>query len=80
MTDSDAKEWVTIKIPKSVRDDARPDPRTYGDIMLAGLDTDAEGDDVPEELRDQLDRIEAAATTAEERTNQLESTLEELQR
>ena len=39
MTDSDAKEWVTIKIPEGVRDDARDDPRTYGEIMRDGLET-----------------------------------------
>lgn len=38
----DATKWVTIKIPKEVRDEARPDPRTYGDIMLDGLEA---GDD-----------------------------------
>jgi hypothetical protein len=34
----DAKEWVTIKVPKTVRDDARDDPRTYGEIMRDGVD------------------------------------------
>lgn len=34
---NDAKEWVTIKVPREVRDDARDDPRTYGDIMRNGL-------------------------------------------
>lgn len=31
-------EWVTIKIPETIRDDAREDDRTYGEIMEAGLD------------------------------------------
>jgi len=33
-----AKEWVTVKIPKYVRDDAQDDPRTYEEIMLDGLE------------------------------------------
>lgn len=33
-------EWVTIKIPKQIRDDAREDSRTYGEIMQAGLNDD----------------------------------------
>jgi len=35
---NDAKEWVTVKVPKGVRDDARDDPRTYGEVMRDGLD------------------------------------------
>ena len=35
---NDAKEWVTVKVEKPVRDAARDDPRTYTDIMRAGLD------------------------------------------
>jgi len=101
MANDDAKEWVTIKVPKAVRDDAQDDPRTYEEIMRAGLDSDnlgdrlrgalegdgdpieeiknlrgRGGDGLPDDLRDQLDRIEAAATTAEDRTGSIESTLE----
>lgn len=45
MTD-DSKEWVTIKVPSDVRDDARDDPRTYGQVMRAGLENEpfADGD------------------------------------
>jgi len=100
MTDESegAKDWVTIKLPASVRDQARPDPRTYGEIMQAGLDapnpeSDADvnrdllaeqvvdllaaelGD--PAELREQLDRIQSAAETAEERTGRIEGALED---
>ena len=39
MTD-DSKEWVTIKIPASIRNAARDDARTYGQIMQAGLDNE----------------------------------------
>lgn len=101
MTDSDAKEWVTIKVPKAVRDDARDDPRTYGEVMRDGLDDDGglgdelygliddDGDAVeavrelrgrggiPDDLREQLDRIEAAATTTEDRTGQIQTALED---
>ena len=37
MTD-DAKEWVTVKIEAPVRDEAQDDPRTYSEIMRAGVD------------------------------------------
>jgi len=45
---NDAKEWKTVKIEAPVRDDAQADPRTYSEIMRAGLDetpTDAAGKD-----------------------------------
>jgi hypothetical protein len=35
---SDAKEWKTVKVEEAVRDEARDDPRTYTEIMRAGLD------------------------------------------
>ena len=34
---SDAKEWANIRIEEPVRDAARDDPRTYTEIMRAGL-------------------------------------------
>lgn len=34
--------------------------------------------DIPSELKEQLDRIESAASTAEERTGQIQGTLDEL--
>ena len=37
MTD-DTKDWANIRIEEPVRDDARDDPRTYTEIMRAGLD------------------------------------------
>lgn len=108
MSDDGAKEWVTIKIPEDIRDDARDDPRTYGEIMEAGLDGDTPGPksylepdvniapdvlaealseslgdvdaELPDDIREQLDRIEAAATTTESRTLQIENVLEELHR
>lgn len=59
---SDAKEWVTIKIPKAVRDDAREDPRTYGEIMRAGLDSsDPEFDLKEEAFFERLSALEDVA-------------------
>lgn len=53
MTD-DKKEWVTIKIPEDVRDDAREDPRTYEAIMRDGLD---DGDYPADELTLDVDDL-----------------------
>jgi len=52
MADDDAKEWVTIKVPKRVRDAAREDPRTYGEILRAGMDGDA---DITATVRPEID-------------------------
>jgi hypothetical protein len=41
---------------------------------VTGIGTDA----VPEEVREQLDRIEASAATVEERTNQIQRDVEDL--
>jgi predicted nucleotidyltransferase len=68
----DAKEWVNIRIPETVRDDAREDPRTYGEIMRAGLNADADADmtvsvapEVDEDaLADVEDRIDDALADA----------------
>jgi len=61
--------WVTIKIPEEVRDDAREAEGTYADIMRAGLNGDTQGNthtqsnththttntaEIIEELRDEL--------------------------
>jgi hypothetical protein len=37
MTGNEKTEWITIKIPEEIRDEARDDPRTYGEIMDSGL-------------------------------------------
>ena len=118
----DAKEWVTVKVEKPVRDDAQDDPRTYTEIMRAGLDAESAGNELEaaglvaledrlnevaemlesvqdnweylngEEIHggvhesehqlrdvlDRLDRIESAASTAEERTGSIENTLENM--
>lgn len=106
----DAKEWVTVKVPKADKeqaDDYRPEDSTFGDCLVAGaerlnehLDSDpgprahvepelnippdvlAEALEAslefPEEVKEQLDRIESAASTAEERTGQIQGTLDEL--
>jgi len=65
---TDAKEWVTVKIPEHVRDQARDDPRTYGEIMRAGL-----GDG-----EEEMGGVESSLQEIEERTGRMERTLEEL--
>ena len=47
----------------------RPDASEYEDERLNAL---------PDDLREQLDRIESAATTAEARTGRIEGTLEDM--
>ena len=34
------KDWANIRIEEPVRDDARDDPRTYTEIMRAGLNSE----------------------------------------
>lgn len=74
MTD-DATEWVTVKIPEEVRDAAREDERTYGEVMEAGLDAEGThgtevyqvGDDDPAMQFDEvLDASKADIPDAEE--------------
>jgi hypothetical protein len=45
---------------------------------LSDAGVNADGDGFPDDLRDQLDRIESAATTAEARTGRIEGTLEDM--
>ena len=86
------KDWANIRIEEPVRDEARDDPRTYTQIMQAGLQATSHadgsvsvnGDAAPQtesqrmlkDVSDQLDRIESSASTAEERTGSIENTLE----
>ncbi|AFH21845.1 hypothetical protein OSG_eHP10_00175 [environmental Halophage eHP-10] len=61
---NDAINWKTVKIPEAVRDDAQEDPRTYGEIMRAGLDEDTE--QVQEQLyREELEAINDKLQTIE---------------
>jgi hypothetical protein len=103
MTDGN-KEWVTVKIEEPVRDKAKDDPRTYTQIMQAGLDNEPMAEVSPEvsldvdtvanalketlgdvdaelsdEIQQQLDRIEAAAQTAEDRTGSIQRTVEDME-
>lgn len=87
MTD-DTKEWVTIKIEAPVRDAAKDDARTYTEIMRAGLNADGDypTDEmqvdptaIPDDVREQLDRIESAAQTAEDRAVSIERTVEDME-
>ena len=87
------KDWANIRIEEPVRDDARDDPRTYTEIMRAGLEADAEGVGdlepfdgevpaaelaAPADVRQQLDRIEAAAKEATNAAQNAERAAEEL--
>ena len=103
----DAKEWKTVKIEAPVRDDAQADPRTYSEIMRAGLDetpadtdpdppgfdeinerlegkllTESQAKELmntsPDEMREQLDRIEDAAREATNAAQNAERAAEEL--
>lgn len=86
MTDG-AKEWETIKIEAAVRDDARDDPRTYSDIMRAGLEVDGYDAALAEmqldsgELVDEIaDRVGPVELDAAERRRIAEEVAEVLQR
>lgn len=61
MTD-DTKEWVTIKVPKKIRDAAQEHPRTYGNIMAYGLEQDTDTDTDTQDV----DATEIAATIRQE--------------
>jgi len=89
---NDAKEWKTVKIEAPVRDDAQADPRTYTEIMRAGLRARQDGptaDDVqeafglpdeamPDDLDERLAAIEAAAKEATNAAQNAERAAEEL--
>lgn len=92
MTD-DAKEWVTVKVPKQYRDEARAVDATYGEVLQAGVEaltgdtTDLYEVGNPEpvdtahgdpELHDDLERLKNAVETVEERTGKIESQLEQM--
>lgn len=88
MSSDDATDWVTIKIPETVRDQARDmDGHTYHELMTAGMDTIQNGDPEPvsaEEFRERhsseldVERVMDALETVEERTGRIERTLEDL--
>ena len=80
---SDRKEWVTVKLPKEIRDAARDDPRTYGEIMRAGLeDTLTPNAEIPEgviqeALYDALDGVEVGAPDVSDRLERIEAMTQE---
>jgi len=60
---ADRTNWVTVKIPETVRDAAREDNRTYAEIMQDGLseidtqnspNADLDIDALGDSIRDQL--------------------------
>ena len=80
---SDRKEWVTVKLPKDIRDAARDDPRTYGEIMQAGLeDAPTPNAEIPEgvvreALYDALDGVEVGAPDVSDRLERIEAMTQE---
>lgn len=62
---TESKEWVTIKVPATVRDRAREDERTYAEIMRAGLDETATTEDRLAERIDELHEQIPEQTAAE---------------
>jgi hypothetical protein len=62
MTETDSKEWVTIKVPQAVRDEARDDPRTYGQVLRAGLEHEPFGGSITDaDVERLIDTIAAEA-------------------
>ena len=82
-------DTTTIEITEGQRDELKAlkahDRESYKAVigrLLEGTDAEIQttADAGLDDLRDQLDRIESAASTAEERTGSIENTLEGLSR
>lgn len=80
----DAKEWVTVKIEAPVRDDAQADPRTYSEIMRAGLDApnpendaDINRDLLAEQVVDTLDAEAPGYYDVQDQLDRIESAAKE---
>ena len=78
-------DTTTIEITEDQRDQLKArkqhDREGYKDVIARLLGDDkTTGQDGYSELQAQLDRIESAATTAEDRTGDIQRTLEGLQR
>lgn len=87
-SDTGEPDGVPIHVPKANYDRAETIKERYGDtwggvVMYyathrGSLDARTEAGSLPDDLREQLDRIESAATTAEARTGRIEGTLEDM--
>ena len=72
-----------MKLPKEIRDAARDDPRTYGEIMQAGLeDAPTPNAEIPEgvvreALYDALAGVEVGAPDVSDRLERIESMTQE---
>lgn len=80
----DSINWVTIKVPEEVRDEARDDDRTYGEIMQAGLGThpvesDVPVDEIAEELKAEIDSLTFSGAVFEEEAERIMDRIDDLQ-
>jgi hypothetical protein len=77
-------DYGTIKIPQDEYERHNERRKSNGQTWAEYIDAEAPeastGGEFPTDISEQLDRIEAAATTAEDRVGDIERTLEELQR
>lgn len=86
--------WVTIKIPQDVRDDARDAEGTYAEIMRAGLNGDTQGttntqsnshthttttEEIIEELRDELSMAPDPGVDEEQIVDDVTNRLDDLE-
>jgi len=86
--------WVTIKIPEEVRDDAREAEGTYADIMRAGLNGDTQSTtntqsqththttntaEIIEELRDELSMAPDPGVDEEQIVDDVSKQLDDLE-
>jgi hypothetical protein len=71
MSDGDAKEWVTVKVPredKAKADDYRPEGSTFGDCLVAGADrlNGTQATDMSHRVGNEMDAGDLAAYLVDE--------------
>ena len=77
-------DYKTMRVPVDAYERAKADKEdrevTWGEWLTLPCDNGVEqqNDPIPAELGEKLDRIESAATTAEDRTGDIQRTLEGL--
>ena len=75
---------TSIPVTEAVRDelrDEKPEDKSWSDFLsqLAGNYDGGVSGDIPAEVREQLDRIEASASAAEDRTGSIQRTVEDME-